>query len=108
MIPDEAIEAAARAIFERATFGTRTRDWDALERSHHIGQAREALEAALPTLLSHEREETRLAHLDAVVNAETVDRLEGELDSAKAEAWDEGRIAGQDCVRASNPYRSKP
>jgi hypothetical protein len=42
---------------------------------------RAALEAAAPHLLSHEREETRLAHLDAVVNARTVDRYQAVVDA---------------------------
>jgi len=42
------------------------------------------LEAAAPHMLSHEREETRLAHVDAVVNAETVDRLQAKLDRVEA------------------------
>lgn len=98
MIPDEAVEAAARSMFGGLT---RTK-WEDVgpftKRSYHK-IAREALEAALPTLLSHEREETRLAHLDAVVNAATVDRLEKRL----AEVWDEGRKRGP--WIDENPYR---
>lgn len=54
-----------------------------------LADARRALEAALPHLLSHEREETRLAHLDAVVNVETVGTLQAKLDriAALAEEW---------------------
>jgi len=39
--------------------------------------------------LSHEREETRLAHVDAVVNRDAVDRLERELEEAKEQWQDE-------------------
>jgi len=46
---------------------------------------RAALEAALPILLSHEREETGLAHVDAVVNRDTVDRLEREIAGLRSE-----------------------
>jgi len=81
-------------------------------------QARCILEAAAPHMLSHEREETRLAHVDAVVNRDTVDRLERELDEAKANAWDEGFASGKSRamrymsdepnlpLSAPNPYRS--
>lgn len=91
MIPDEAVEAAVEA--------------------HCEGTMLAALEAAYPILLSHEREQTRLAHIDAVVNARTVDRLERELAEAKADAWDEGY---QGCYGRYmyepvpvNPYRSQ-
>ncbi len=93
MIPDEAVEAAAMAFFGTVAL-SKWEDLGPLTRAAYRAKARAALEAALPTLLSHEREETRLAHLDAVVNAREVDRLERELDTAKADAWDEGAVAG--------------
>jgi len=71
VIPEAAVEAAAEAIARGLRY--KSAEW----------MAREALEAAAPILLSHEREETRLAHVDAVVNAETVDRLEKELAEAE-------------------------
>jgi len=103
MITDEAIEAAHKAWREQAA-----QDGSIFEYS-----LRAALEAAAPHMLSHEREETRLAHLDAVVNRDTVDRLEKELDEAKADAWDEGwdTFAGFDSRPGGpyppNPYRSQ-
>jgi len=126
VIPDAAVEAAAEGLALQA-WG----DWayvpDALRRLF-LRDARLALEAAAPILLSHEREETRLAHVDAVVNAETVDRIEAELEAerkkvvlllsaqsrpaalpALAKAWDDGRQAGHDFMigkQADNPYRS--
>lgn len=70
-IPDAAVGAAAE------TFGHIT--------GTHSRQAAEAiLEAAMPHMLSHEREQTRLAHLDAVVNAQTAARLHVELSEARA------------------------
>lgn len=60
MIPSEAVEAAAKAIELRMDGPVRLQDL-----------ARAALEAAAPHMLSHEREQTRLAHLDAMVNRET-------------------------------------
>jgi hypothetical protein len=62
VVPDAAVEAAVDA--------------------HCDGTMRDALEAAAPYMISHEREKTRLAHVDAVVNAQTVDRLEKELAEA--------------------------
>ena len=47
-------------------------------------QARCILEAAAPHMLSHEREETRLAHVDAVVNRDTVDKLQAVIDAVLA------------------------
>ena len=81
MIPDEAVQAAHQAWREQA----------ALDGSIFEYNLRAALEAAAPHMLSHEREETRLAHLDAVVNAETVDKLQATLDRVEALAaeWEE-------------------
>jgi hypothetical protein len=88
MISDEAVEAAAKAFIEHGTL-------------------LEALEAAAPILLSHEREQTRLAHLDAMVNRDTAERLERELENAKADAWDEGRESVDFDSCGINPYRSQ-
>jgi len=78
-IPEAAVEAAAKA--SAGVFGEapNKRDFE------HI---RLVLEAAAPHLLSHEREQTRLAHVDAVVNAETVDKLQAKLDRAHAALFD--------------------
>jgi len=60
MIP----EAAVEAVYDKYLYlGLNASEIEAI------------LEAAAPHLLSHELEETRLAHVDAVVNAETVDKL---------------------------------
>lgn len=58
-IPAEAVEAAYAELPSEAM--------------RHVNKARlrNILEAALPILLSHEREQARLAHLDAMVNRET-------------------------------------
>jgi hypothetical protein len=89
-IPDEAVEAAMKHFPPLYT-----------------SVVLAALEAAAPILLSHEREETRLAHLDAMVNRET-NRAE------LAQAWDEGCEEGMswnpghyDEAIAANPYRSQ-
>jgi acyl-CoA reductase-like NAD-dependent aldehyde dehydrogenase len=66
VIPDEAVEAAAKALGDRFF-------WNGPLLPE---VAREVLEAAAPHLLSHEREQTRLAHLDAVVNAESLSKYE--------------------------------
>jgi len=82
VIPDEAVEAAGDVLVyhQRRDIKGCACGWSELGRSHAAHQARIALEAAAPHLLSHEREETRLAHVDAVVNAETVDKLQAKLD----------------------------
>lgn len=92
MIPEAAIDAAAKARRDlklNRYYATRevasvTHEGNRIFRSAQEPTeeeyARAALEAALPILLSHEREETRLAHLDAVVNAATVDELQAKLD----------------------------
>lgn len=85
MTSDEAIEAArpfVDSFMKRRGFELRGKEADVL-----IGYVCEAVK---PILLSHEREQTRLAHLDAIVNRDTADRLEQELETAKADAWDEG------------------
>lgn len=63
-IPEAAVEAAVEA--------------------HCEGTMLAALEAAYPILLSHEREETRLTHIDAVVNRDTADKLQAKLDRVEA------------------------
>lgn len=113
MIPHVAIGDAAEAI--RAGL-PRLSVWDL---------AKTALEAASPHLLSHERQQTADAHRDAIVNRDTVDRLERELASAKADAWEYGYHKGiEDTLMAEavdmrtetgalvqphypNPYRSQ-
>ena len=98
-IPQAAVDAAAKAAYilhSNAPGFDAEAAWDDMggtedwERGQWEMEARAALEAALPHMLSHEREQTRLAHVDAVVNAQTVDRLERELAEARAEAWQEG------------------
>jgi hypothetical protein len=95
MIPDKAIEAAGEFFPPVWT-------------SNEVYRARliQALEAAAPHLLSHEREQTRLAHLDAMVNRET---KRNEL----ADAWDEGMEAMYATTSSEwptipdlNPYRA--
>jgi hypothetical protein len=57
------------------------------------GEVEATLEAAYSILLSHEVEQTRLAHLDAMVNAQTVSTLEAKLDALRSfadEADDHG------------------
>jgi dihydropteroate synthase len=103
-ISDEAVEAAANAIYDK-DLGYR------VNMSEAEAFAEAALKAAAPHLLSHERQQTADAHRDAIVNRDTVDRLEQELQRAKAEAWDEGHLVGsEDYGRAlrktPNPYRS--
>ena len=73
MIPDEAVQAAHQAWREQA----------ALDGSIFEYNLRAALEAAAPHMLSHEREETRLAHLDAVVNAGTLSKHEALVDELR-------------------------
>ena len=101
MIPAEAVEAAMEAYYANGE-------------EPFEAPMRAALEAAAPYMLSHEREQTRLAHLDAMVNRET---KANEL----AQAWDEGYAAGDmpcetvvpccNCVTCNadlptNPYRA--
>ena len=65
MIPAEAVEAARRAYRHEFPYD---------ENEGYVVQL--ILEAAAPILLSHEREQTRLTHLDAMVNRGTASRLE--------------------------------
>lgn len=82
MIPDEAVEAAAKEMASRSM----AISWDEIApmvRQIRTKKMRAALEAAAPILLSHEREETRLAHLDAVVNAASVSKYEALVDELR-------------------------
>jgi hypothetical protein len=121
-ISDDAVEAAAKANYEART-GKEWRFLDNFQRPIEISWMRRTLEAAAPILLSHERQLTADAHRDAIVNRGSVDRLERELENAKADAWDEGAKAGADyeyrtalaferctleeLTPAPNPYRSQ-
>lgn len=98
-IPQEAVEAAAKAFIN-----ARSADNFVSPQEY----AEKILEAAAPYMLSHEREQTRLAHLDAMVNRET---KQAEL----AEVWNEGYAAcnsrhiyskmGGTEPDTANPYR---
>ena len=94
MIPAEAVEAAAKYLAEKFNW-----NGELLPET-----ARAALEAAAPYMLSHEREQTRLAHLDAMVNRET---KREEL----AHAWDQGYKAAmfdkEYYSYNQNPYRAE-
>lgn len=76
MIPEAAVEAAAIAVhnefcrdqYHAGCIGPACYDYK--------DEARNIIEAAAPHMLSHEREETRLAHLDAVVNAASLSKYE--------------------------------
>lgn len=73
VIPAEAVEAAARRIFACAEYGHRSREWDALERRNAINQARAALEAAAPHMLSERAVESALrlaADLDKLADGD--------------------------------------
>jgi hypothetical protein len=104
-ISDEAVEAAHEAWRAQA----------ATEGSIFEYNLRAALEAAAPVLLSHERQQTADAHRDAIVNRDTADRLERELQTAKADAWDDAYWIGREDEQATrthglirtNPYRSQ-
>lgn len=99
MIAEEAVEAAARGIY-RHLMPPPFPIWAELSGEGHAKYrdiARAAIEAAAPHMLSHEREQARLAHLDAMVNRET---KREEL----ASAWDEGEAAGQDNADSNRGY----
>jgi len=78
MIPDEAVEAAAYALYLDANPESEAQWFDLgfHEQDELLRAARQALEAAYPILLSHERQLTADAHRDAMVNRETAARLE--------------------------------
>lgn len=89
MIPVEAVEAAAEVLAMASPEDWSGDQWanekiDDSYREPWRKEARHILEASYPIMLSHEREETRLAHVDAVVNVETVDRLQEKLDAMEA------------------------
>ena len=88
MIQDAAVETAAEWLPHSGDCEVRP-ERDCTCWQSRVNIMRAALEAAAPHLLSHEREETRLAHLDAVVNARTVDKLERELAEAKEQRQNE-------------------
>jgi hypothetical protein len=107
-ISDEAVEAAAKILFWQ--------DDKPETMAECKKAARQLLAAAAPILLSHERQQTADAHRDAIVNRDTADRLERELEAAKADAWDEAltEAAGlymdrssADYMKETNPYRSQ-
>jgi hypothetical protein len=126
MISDEAVQAAARALVE-ALKGDNTGYVDAsfhndttidISGFNLPAAVRAILEAAAPILLSHERQQTADAHRDAIVNRDTVDRLERELQAAKANAWAVGYMCGREDESSThvpwaahtqtlNPYRSQ-
>lgn len=96
VIPDEAVEVAAKAVCRADD------EWSADD--YYTRLATAALEAAYPIMLSHEREETRLAHLDAVVNRDAVDRLERELTEAKATSLRDAAGAWREYLPAVSGY----
>lgn len=117
MIPEAAVEAAAKAAYvlhcAEPGFDAEAA-WDDMagaedwERGQWEIEARAALEAAAPHMLSHEREETRLAHLDAVVNAQTVGELQDKLDRVASiasqgpedmPAWYSGFVRSSDILQ---------
>lgn len=109
--PAEAVEAAAQEIWEPNEHDDAWVDDFATYDAFLSHKARTILEAAAPHMLSHEREQTRLAHLDAMVNRET---KQAEL----AAAWDDGHLMGWNEATANtlperdslwrNPYRTRP
>jgi hypothetical protein len=116
VISDEAIQAAAEVLYKRdrallVPWG----DTALPDIRAYRDEARAALEAAAPVLLSHERQQTADAHRDAIVNRDTADRLERELQTAKADAWDDAYWIGREDEQATrthglirtNPYRSQ-
>lgn len=112
MISDEAVEAAAEALWEPNEHGDEWATEFPTYKDYLRAEARKALEAAAPYMLSHERQQTADAHRDAMVNRDTVDRLERELENAKAEAWDRAAASiidehGNPIIPDSvtNPYR---
>ena len=108
MIPDEAVEAAAQALWTPSNEGDTWESEYEPYKEHTRAEAKRALEVAAPHLLAHEREQTRLAHLDAMVNRET---KRAELEAA----WNDGHLMGWNEATANtlperdslwrNPYR---
>lgn len=103
-VPSESVYDAARAVYGDGFDGSPHKEaW--------LVDFRKALEAAYPSLLSHEREQTRLAHLDAMVNRET---KRAELEKAWHEGWDASTKwsiymdMGGDEPDVTNPYGGKP
>jgi hypothetical protein len=87
MIPAEAIESAAKLLYIEDHLWDEP--WETVSchiRERYQARALVALEAVMPLLLSHEREQTRLAHLDAMVNRET---KREELAQARAQALED-------------------
>jgi hypothetical protein len=77
VIPDEAVEAAAKVLHAEENLWEETWEHATVERKQKYRTgALIALDAAAPHLLSHERQQTADAHRDATVNAQTVDRYE--------------------------------
>jgi len=75
VIPDGTVEAAAEWLPHSGDCEARP-ERDCTCWQPRVNLMRAALEGAYPILLSHEREETRLAHLDAVVNAASLSKYE--------------------------------
>lgn len=117
-ISDEAVEAAAKVMQAkdvREGFGEYP-IWEYTE------DVKALLEAAAPIMLSHERQQTADAHRDAIVNRDTVDKLQQKLDAMESappaeSVWDEaanvlymGNAINQDHLKTMwerNPYRSQ-
>ena len=104
-IPQAAVDAAAKAHAEHGG-ETHWEDWEQEVRDEAVADMRAGLEAAYQHLLSHEREETRLAHVDAVVNAQSVDKLQAKLDRAEAlaAAWE---ARGEHDMKVSTSIRDE-
>jgi len=81
-VPAAAVEAAAEVYY--GLDGSLWEDATPEYREAELATFRAILEAALPHLLSHELEETRLAHVDAVVNAGTVSKYEAMVERVEA------------------------
>ena len=100
MIPDEAVEAAARVLC--GVTEDMWKDQPTRIKDKYRWEAIAALEAAAPHLLSHEREQTRLAHLDAMVNRET---KQAELAAAWDEGYEQADYDAPHAIKSDNPYR---
>jgi len=82
VIPDAAVEEVAAILYDIGEHQN-THTFEAVHAILKEDAAR-ILEAAYPIMLSHEREETRLAHVDAVVNAQTADKIQATVDAVLA------------------------